>query len=216
MGIKHQKGVALVVALMLTIIIGVIAITLGSISNKTQRSDNANYSKVVSTSNSVSGVNRGINFLVNTTNFKNKTFLDPSYQVPGSGTISIYSPKGELSTVDVKKLAPIFKGIRPVIGDKLVNGANATPWYRQENAWVMDQQFCGGKCVSLNDGTTTYLIEYRGFQPDSPNSQSLAAKIGYSFYRITSRGLDRPNTDGQLPSSATIVQTNVGIRRSIE
>ena len=80
----------------------------------------------------------------------------------------------------------------------------------------MDQQFCGGKCVSLNDGTTTYLIEYRGFQPDSPNSQSLAAKIGYSFYRITSRGLDRPNTDEQLPSSATIVQTNVGIRRSIE
>ena len=93
MGIKHQKGVALVVALMLTIIIGVIAITLGSISNKTQRSDNANYSKVVSTSNSVSGVNRGINFLVNTTNFKNKTFLDPSYQVPGSGTISIYSSR---------------------------------------------------------------------------------------------------------------------------
>ena len=41
--IKKQKGVALVVALMVTVIIGIVAITLASVSSKTQRSDNSNY-----------------------------------------------------------------------------------------------------------------------------------------------------------------------------
>lgn len=228
MGIKHQRGVALVVALMLTIIIGVIAITLGSISNKTQRSDNANYSKIVSTSNSVSGVNRAINFLVSTTNFKNKWLLDPSYTVKNSDNITIYSADtgddGVVKSGDVSGslLKTLFKGVITAVGDSKVDGKTSPQWYTNNNEWKDSENntVCNlGKCVVLNQGTTTYVIEYRGFQPDSPNSQSLSAKIGYSFYRITSKGLDRPaagEDNSQLPSSASIIQTNVGIRRSIE
>ena len=63
MYIKNQKGVALVVALMITVIVGIIALSLAGITAKTQRGDNSNYGRVVGANNAISGANRAINFL---------------------------------------------------------------------------------------------------------------------------------------------------------
>ena len=70
MFIRNQRGVALVVALMITVIIGIIAVTLAGVTSKSQKSDNSYYGRALGSNSAISGVNRAINFLSATSNVK--------------------------------------------------------------------------------------------------------------------------------------------------
>ncbi len=205
MTLRHQRGVALVVALMITLIIGVIAVTLASVTTRSQKSDNANYGKTVGQANAVSGVNRAINFLSSTAQFEDRGLFLPT-TVQSQGIDQAVVGGVNIATTD------FFRGVVNVMGDSLLDTrgtGDRTPWYRVHDNWTREK--CN-RCVILNNGTTAYLIEYRGFRGQTGDPTSSAARIGYAFYRITSRGLDSVDNE----RSAAIVQTNVGIRRTLE
>ena len=197
MVIKNQKGVALVVALVITVVIGVIALALASVTSRTQRSDNSNYGRVLGTSNAVSGVNRAANFLGATS------------RIPSYDRMEIFNKNIILSTakeqwvinenyVDTRGF---FSGLGQTRPDSQLL-ANGQPWYRNDTDWTNCPT-----CVKLNGGTSVYYIEERDTFPaegsNNPNNQMM-----YTYYRVTSRGVDGINN----PPSASVIQTHVRVR----
>ncbi|WP_405327203.1 hypothetical protein [Ruminobacter sp.] len=212
--IKKQKGVALVVALMVTVIIGIVAITLASVSSKTQRSDNSNYGRVLGTSNAVSGVNRVINF-VGTVSDLRPTLDDHdifSSLLAGSETWVVGG-----QTLNSNDTAPFFRGVIQVKPNNQLraNDNDFDPWYRNEDNWKRAN--CPS-CVILrngvpvnDDGTTSVLTEYRGCTPANASIVTGSqVHYKYCYLRVSSRGLDSVGNQ----RSASIVQSNVRIKKA--
>lgn len=212
--IKKQKGVALVVALMVTVIIGIVAITLASVSSKTQRSDNSNYGRVLGTSNAVSGVNRVINF-VGTVSDLRPTLDDNdifSSQFAGKETWVVGG-----QTLNPNDTAPFFRGVIQVKPNNQLraNDDGSDPWYRNEDNWKRAN--CPS-CVILrngvpvkDEGTTSFLTEYRGCTPANASIVTGSqVHYKYCYLRVSSRGLDSVGNQ----RSASIVQSNVRIKKA--
>lgn len=207
---KNQSGVALVVALMITVIIGIMAISLAGLAYRSQKSSNLSYENVVSELNAFTGVNRVITFLNQVVDDKEKS----SYLTPGTSLTTpvnhSWKIKGKTANDDLP--FTIFNGIdQPMdkYGTVYLNFSQGQFWYRTPDGWNINKN-CAN-CISLNNGMTVTRIEKRGFAP--LNAGGSATKVGYNFYRITSRGSDTEAKDGSvsLDSSQSIVQTNFGL-----
>lgn len=210
MYIKNQKGVALVVALMITVIVGIIALSLAGITAKTQRGDNSNYGRVVGANNAISGANRAINFLAVLSrpdaigqDERRALGLDNPNGISIDPT-SVYI-NGSLSDV-----SEFFNGLKP-----LQDGANVisskTPWYRVDDAWdkgcVNVNDASKNRCVVLNDGNTIYYVELMKRLPGPGNNSD----IEEHYFRITALGVDGVANS----SSAAIYQTVVRVSVSL-
>lgn len=204
MMIKNQKGVALIVALMITVIIGIIAISLASMTARGQKSDNSNYGRIIGSSNAVSGVNRSVNFLQTIGGSKLVTPEQREHLLNSENPAADVWSIGSSQTVDTRLF---FRGI----GQRRSNAeldANGNAWYRDPDMWTRAK--CP-KCVILNDGTTVYYTELRSSSSNGGNGPDTSVNnndVIYNYYRITSRGLDRQNNH----RSASVIQTHVKIR----
>lgn len=213
--IKKQKGVALVVALMVTVIIGIVAITLASVSSKTQRSDNSNYGRVLGTSNAVSGVNRVINFVGTVSDLRPTLDDDEIFSTQFAGKDTWVVGGQQLNANDT---APFFRGAIQVIPNSLLRANGDTdPWYRNEDNWKRAEcPLCvilrNGAPVNENeDGTTSVLTEYRGCTPANASIVTGSqVHYKYCYLRVSSRGLDSVGNQ----RSASIVQSNVRIKKA--
>ncbi len=211
---KSQRGVALIVALIVTLIIGIIAISLGGMAYRTQRSVNASYSNVVSDTNAVSGVNRAISFLTATSgDSNNSTYLEPATS-PRSHSTAGWNILGKTNFANLS--TTLFNGVdqpMELSGTAYLDYNNGKFWYRDPEGWNPNNNKLCSNCVALNDGKTIYRIEKRGFSKLNPGSAGDAVSVGYTFYRITSRGSDAPMEDNgdAAPGAQSIVQTNFGI-----
>ncbi|WP_405348931.1 hypothetical protein [Ruminobacter amylophilus] len=199
MFIRNQRGVALVVALMITVIIGIIAVTLAGVTSKSQKSDNSYYGRALGSNSAISGVNRAINFLSATSNVKDFSKRADMFKKEGTPSVSQWTIDGSLVNT-----ADFFRGIKRLRNNNEVNSQDK-PWYRKASEW--DASLCPkNNCVVLNNGTTIYYIEQREIRPcDASGSE---CNFNYEYYRITSRGLDRVGNN----RSAAIVQTHVRVR----
>lgn len=199
MFIRNQRGVALVVALMITVIIGIIAVTLAGVTSKSQKSDNSYYGRALGSNSAISGVNRAINFLSATSNVKDFSKRADMFKKEGTPSVSQWTIDGSLVNT-----ADFFRGIKRLRNNNEVNSQD-DPWYRKASEW--DASLCPkNNCVVLNNGTTIYYIEQREIRPcDASGSE---CNFNYEYYRITSRGLDRVGNN----RSAAIVQTHVRVR----
>ena len=216
---RKQSGVALIVALMITVIIGLIAVSLAGLAFRSQKSANLSYESVVSDLQAVSGVNRVISFLNQVADDENKTtYLSPVSSMNEELTTTGWKIKGKTVDNDVMNVLKInlFNGVdRPV--DEInaasyLNYGKGIFWYRTSAGWNTGNNSLCAHCVSIDNGKTIVRIEQRDFAPVSAGGS--AAKIGYQFYRITSRGSDvGVDKDGnpQAGRSQSIVQTNFGI-----
>ena len=216
---KNQSGVALVVALMITVIIGILAISLAGLSYRSQRASNLSYENVVSELNAITGVNRVITFINQVQSDEQKdSYLSPrestnpsSLRTPVNTSWKI---NGKTSTVDLKNI--MFNGVdlrMDEYGSSYLDYANGQFWYRTPEGWDVTEKVgdCAN-CLNLNNGTTITRIERRDFAGASPEGSDVV--IGYRFYRITSRGSDTGGAQTGTMSqgaSQSIVQTNFGI-----
>ena len=211
--IKKQKGVALVVALMVTVIIGIVAITLASVSSKTQRSDNSNYGRVLGTSNAVSGVNRVINFVGTVSDLRPTLDDDEIFSTQFAGK-ETWVVGGQ--TLNANYTAAFFRGAIQVKPNSLLRANDEIdPWYRNEDNWKRANCpscviFRNG--VPVNDeGTTSVLTEYRGCTPANASIVTGSqVHYKYCYLRVSSRGLDSVGNQ----RSASIVQSNVRIKKA--
>ena len=216
---RKQSGVALIVALMITVIIGLIAVSLAGLAFRSQKAANLSYESVVSDLQAISGVNRVISFLNQVADDENKTtYLKEATSVKQAVSTTGWNIKGKAVDAGVMNVlkTTLFNGIdRPM--DEFNGGAyldydNGIFWYRTNNGWNTEDGGLCVNCVSIDNGKTIVRIEKRDFAPTSAGGS--ATKIGYQFYRITSRGSDvGVDQDGnpQAGSSQSIVQTNFGI-----
>lgn len=186
MRINNQKGVALIVALIVIAIVGIIAVSLASNAYRSQRSENISVSNSLSTANAISGTNHMIGFLTQMVNediFDLVTTKKSTFEIGGSS----------------KSTANIFGGVEDLT---VKNSGGDIYWYRKDDNW-------GANCISCVEvsNTTTVKVEYRGATRLSPSSTG--QNLEYRIYRITSRGLD----NAEAPEAETIVQTQLGILR---
>ena len=203
MFIRNQRGVALVVALMITVIIGIIAVTLAGVTSKSQTHDNSSYGRAMGSNSAISGVNRAINFLAATSNVRDFSQRDDMLKKEGSPSVSQWTIDGNLVNT-----ADFFRGIKKLRNNNEVNSQN-NPWYRNAPEW--DASLCpDNNCVVLNNGTTIYYIEKRHVRPcnASASEPDSDCHFYYEYYRVTSRGLDRAGNH----RSAAIVQAHVRVR----
>jgi len=218
---RKQSGVALIVALMITVIIGLIAISLAGLAFRSQKAANLSYESVVSDLQAISGVNRVISFLNQVAEDENKaTYLSPAPRMDQPVSTTGWNIKGktvDANVMDDLKIS-LFNGVDKPMDEfngtvKYLDYSTGEFWYRTNEGWdtTTTDALCVN-CVSIDDGKTIVRIEKRGFA--STNAGGSAAKIGYQFYRITSRGSDvggAQNGAPQAGSSQSIVQTNFGI-----
>lgn len=212
--LKKQQGVALIVALIVTAIVGIIAISLSSTAFRTQRSQNISTSTAISHSNAVSGINRAINFLRASAvqqelQVFNVRMVDTEPLIIG----------GEDRKIQLKN---IFQGVEDQINDNLVNvslnnGNNL--WYRAAD-WFNNPNDNCLSCVRLanndpnnnpnNNPNVVFRIEKRQCRGSnaatSGPSATATCKGGHRMFRITALGTDNTST------ARTIIQTHVGIR----
>ncbi|WP_406039780.1 hypothetical protein [Succinimonas sp.] len=214
---RKQSGVALIVALMITVIIGLIAVSLAGLAFRSQKAANLSYESVVSDLQAISGVNRVISFLNQVADDENKSvYLKEASSVHQPVSTTGWNIKGKTVDANVMNVlkTTLFNGVdRPMdeYSSTYLDYANGDFWYRDNNGWNTEDGLCVN-CVSIDNGRTIVRIEKRGFA--STNAGGSAAKIGYQFYRITSRGSDAEGAQSGTPqagSSQSIVQTNFGI-----
>lgn len=215
---KKQKGVALVVAMMVTIIMGIIAVSMAGVAFRGQRAQNAHFGNSVSDANAISGINRVINFLetVAADSSKNSAYLAYDGSLYGVN-IGITNNPGESFTfsgqsIAIKDLKTVmFGGVDnqlDVSNPALFNYKSGALWYRTASNWTGSN--CT-KCVKLNDGLSIVRMEDRGFVSSNPGVSSSTSNIGYRFLRLTSRGVDSVDDPSQAES---IYQVNVGVLSS--
>lgn len=208
---KHQKGATLVVALMITIVMGILAVGISKVATSGQRRENANFGNAVSQANAVAGIEAARGFIrsvvlqnggyeaslfkpADSTNVTDKT----QYNVGGK-TIN-------LSDIIIKQY---YQGVEPQFDNtKIQYGVdNTVLWFRNNDEWVANDansivNVLGNENVSyridLRDGGSSTNV---GIGPGMANR----AEIGYRYLRVTARGQD-PSTN-----ASTILQTHVGI-----
>lgn len=61
--LKRQSGAALVVALMITIIMGILAVGISKVATTGQRRENANFGNAISNANAVAGIEAASGFI---------------------------------------------------------------------------------------------------------------------------------------------------------
>ena len=217
---RKQSGVALIVALMITVIIGLIAISLAGLAFRSQKAANLSYESVVSDLQAISGVNRVISFLNQVAEDENKaTYLSPAPRMDQPVSTTGWNIKGktvDANVMDDLKIS-LFNGVDKPMDEfngtvKYLDYSTGEFWYRTNEGWSTAKGGLCANCVSIENGKTIVRIEKRDFAPTSAGGS--AAKIGYQFYRITSRGSDvggAQNGAPQAGSSQSIVQTNFGI-----
>lgn len=205
--VKKQQGVALIVALIVTAIVGIIAISLSSTAFRTQRSQNISMSTAISHSNAVSGINRAINFL-------RASAVQQELQVFNVRMVD--TEPLIIGGVDRRQtFENIFQGVEDQINDNLVNvslnnGNNL--WYRAAD-WFNNPDDNCLSCVRLLDNNNTNVVfriekrQCRGSNAaTSGPSATATCKGGHRMFRITALG-----TENNSPAR-TIIQTHVGIR----
>ncbi len=215
---KFNRGSALIVALMITLIIGIIAISLAGIAYKGQRRENAFLSTQVSYNNALSGINRALLILSNasTSPLLERISTDPTRKVQ-IGDSEIFNISGK--DVTYKNIKNYFAGIDQELDTNTYlnfteSGFTDTNfWFRNDEDWGITDEanHACANCVQIDDGNlvVTYRIEMRDFAPFTPAISSSSSNVGYQFYRITALGRD-PNDD----RARTILQTNVGVLSS--
>lgn len=215
--VKKQQGVALIIALIVTAIVGIIAISLSSTAFRTQRSQNISVGTATSHSNAVSGINRAINFL-------RASALEQQHDV--------FVVKSENNNNVIINGVPhdireIFRGVENPIADEYVNATlndGQNLWYRAAN-WFNNNCL---SCVNVEgENNVIFRIEKRGCRHSQGASLGPSESIpcnelgGHRMFRITALGLDgtlvqdNQNQNNQNPtdvSARTIIQTHVGIR----
>lgn len=212
-----QKGSALVVSLMITLVIGVIAVSLAGISYKSQRRENTHYSSDISYNNAMSGINEAKAFLKGAVT---SSILQQTVAIISDSEPEI-TPEDKFDfnagTLKYKSFKDYFKGIYQELSDVDMGYGSSwstnVPWYRNSDGFDVDTKcqacvrICDTNCSDAGSHVlTVYRVEVRDFSPVTPSLGIQSANAGYRFYRITSLGLD-PNN----PNAQTILQTNIGL-----
>lgn len=210
--VKKQQGVALIIALIVTAIVGIIAISLSSTAFRTQRSQNISVGTATSHSNAVSGINRAINFL-------RASALEQQHDV---FVVKILNNDNVIINGEPHEIPNIFRGVENQIDDQFVNvtlNDGQDLWYRAAD-WFNNNCL---SCVKVEgENNVIFRIEKRGCrQPQGASigpSESIPCNVlgGHRMFRITALGsdgtLDQDNPNPIDVSARTIIQTHIGIR----
>lgn len=210
--VKKQQGVALIIALIVTAIVGIIAISLSSTAFRTQRSQNISVGTATSHSNAVSGINRAINFL-------RASALEQQHDV---FVVKSLNNNDVIINGVPHQIPAIFRGVEDQIDDQFVNATlndGQNLWYRAAN-WFNNNCL---SCVNVEGaGNVIFRIERRGCRGTQGSSLGPSESIpcnelgGHRMFRITALGTDgRLDPDNPNPADVTartIIQTHVGIR----
>ncbi len=211
---NKSRGIALVVALMITLIIGVIALALGGMAFTGQRSENSFYSNEISNANALSGLNSTIAFLkqaVGSSLLSTVVVEDASSPISFGDNSTTYTIKGK--TFSEANLVQYFKGVYKELdnNEHLIFGSGTTTshfWYRTAAGWnTAAGQLCAN-CLVIGDAenpSAIVRIESRDFVPGSAAVGDAGYGLGYRYYRITALGRD-PNSFAQ-----TILQSNIAL-----
>lgn len=211
--IKKQQGVALIIALIVTAIVGIIAISLSSTAFRTQRSQNISVGTATSHSNAVSGINRAINFL-------RASALEQQHDV---FVVKSLNNDDVIINGVTHQIRDIFRGVEDQIDDQFVNvtlNDGQDLWYRAANWWTDNNCL---SCVNVEgDNNVFFRIEKRGCRDTQGASSGPSESIpcnkrgGHRMFRITALGsdgiLDQDNANPTDVSARTIIQTHIGIR----
>lgn len=211
--VKKQQGVALIIALIVTAIVGIIAISLSSTAFRTQRSQNISVGTATSHSNAVSGINRAINFL-------RASALEQQHDV---FVVKSFNNNDVIINGVPHQIPAIFRGVEDQIDDQFVNvtlNDGQDLWYRAANWWTNNNCL---SCVNVEgENNVFFRIEKRGCrQPQGASigpSESIPCNVlgGHRMFRITALGsdgtLDQDNPNPIDVSARTIIQTHIGIR----
>lgn len=226
--LKRQSGAALVVALMITIIMGILAVGISKVATTGQRRENANFGNAISNANAVAGIEAA------------SGFISAIVGVPGEGRhydIGLFRPanNGKVTdkttsftvgvsenntdtqmksyTFQISEIPNIYKGVEAQLDENSLSYHKGNQvsllWFRDSNEWGQeDDQEDDNSIVNVNgNNTVQYRIEERDnvFLSLNPGMNNQANSLGYRFYRVTSRGED-PNS-----GAVTILQTHISI-----
>lgn len=220
--LKRQSGAALVVALMITIIMGILAVGISKVATTGQRRENANFGNAISNANAVAGIEAA------------SGFISAIVGVPGEGRhydIGLFRPanNGKVTdkntsftvgvsenntmksyTFQISEIPNIYKGVEAQLDEKSLSYQDGdiqvtNLWFRGSAGWTQNND---NSIVNVNGSNTVqYRIEERDnvFLSLNPGMNNQANSLGYRFYRVTSRGED-PNS-----GAVTILQTHISI-----
>lgn len=220
--LKRQSGASLVVALMITIIMGILAVGISKVATTGQRRENANFGNAISNANAVAGIEAA------------SGFISAIVGVPGEGRhydIGLFRPanNGKVTdkntsftvgvsenntmksyTFQISEIPNIYKGVEAQLDEKSLSYQDGDKqvtnlWFRGSAGWTQNND---NSIVNVNGSNTVqYRIEERDnvFLSLNPGMNNQANSLGYRFYRVTSRGED-PNS-----GAVTILQTHISI-----
>lgn len=222
--LKRQSGAALVVALMITIIMGILAVGISKVATTGQRRENANFGNAISNANAVAGIEAA------------SGFISAIVGVPGEGRhydIGLFRPanNGKVTdkttsftvgvsekntdtqmksyTFQISEISNIYNGVEAQLDENSLSYHRGNQvshlWFRDFNEWGQEDD---NSIVNVNgNNTVQYRIEERDnvFLSLNPGMNNQANSLGYRFYRVTSRGED-PNS-----GAVTILQTHISI-----
>lgn len=220
--LKRQSGAALVVALMITIIMGILAVGISKVATTGQRRENANFGNAISNANAVAGIEAA------------SGFISAIVGVPGEGRhydIGLFRPanNGKVTdkttsftvgvsenntmksyTFQISEIPNIYKGVEAQLDEESLSYQDGDEqvtnlWFRGSAGWTQNDN---NSIVNVNGSNTVqYRIEERDnvFLSLNPGMNNQANSLGYRFYRVTSRGED-PNS-----GAVTILQTHISI-----
>lgn len=218
--LKRQSGAALVVALMITIIMGILAVGISKVATTGQRRENANFGNAISNANAVAGIEAA------------SGFISAIVGVPGEGRhydIGLFRPANNGEVTDkttsftvgvsenntsykfkINEISNIYNGVEAQLDEKSLSYQDGDKqvtnlWFRGSAGWKQNDK---NSIVNVNGSNTVqYRIEERDnvFLSLNPGMNNQANSLGYRFYRVTSRGQD-PNS-----GAVTILQTHISI-----
>ena len=222
--LKRQSCAALVVALMITIIMGILAVGISKVATTGQRRENANFGNAISNANAVAGIEAA------------SGFISAIVGVPGEGRnydIKMFRPATDKKTeftvgvsknntdtqmksykFQISEIPNIYKGVEAQLDENSLSYHKGNQvshlWFRDFNEWGQedDNSEDDNSIVNVNgNNTVQYRIEERDnvFLSLNPGMNNQANSLGYRFYRVTSRGQD-PNS-----GAVTILQTHISI-----
>ena len=219
--LKRQSGAALVVALMITIIMGILAVGISKVATTGQRRENANFGNAISNANAVAGIEAA------------SGFISAIVGVPGEGRnydIKLFRPATDKDTeftvgvsenntdtqmksypFKISEIKNIYNGVEAQLNEKSLSyqkgDQDSHLWFRDSAKWRQNDDN-SNSIVNVNgNNTVKYRIEERDnvFLSLNPGMNNQANSLGYRFYRVTSRGQD-PNS-----GAVTILQTHISI-----
>lgn len=221
--LKRQSGAALVVALMITIIMGILAVGISKVATTGQRRENANFGNAISNANAVAGIEAA------------SGFISAIVGVPGEGRhydIGLFRPATDKNTeftvgvsenntdtqmksypFKISEIKNIYNGVEAQLDKDSLSYHKGNQvshlWFRDSAEWGQnDNNNNSNSIVNVNgNNTVKYRIEERDnvFLSLNPGMNNQANSLGYRFYRVTSRGED-PNS-----GAVTILQTHISI-----